>query len=35
MDMELKKHMLAIKKLGVTEYHRKKFKPIHNILIKK
>ena len=30
-----KKHMLAIKKLGVTEYHRKKFKPIHNILIKK
>ena len=30
-----KKHMLAIKKLGVTVYHRKKFKPIHNILIKK
>ena len=30
-----KKHMLAIKKLGVTKYHRKKFKPIHNILIKK
>ena len=30
-----KKHILAIKKLGVTEYHRKKFKPIHNILIKK
>ena len=30
-----KKHILAIKKLGVTKYHRKKFKPIHNILIKK
>ena len=30
-----KKHILAIKKLGVTKYHRKKFNPIHNILIKK
>ncbi len=27
-----KNHLLAIKKLGVTKHHRKKFKPIHNIL---
>ncbi len=25
-------HLSAIKKLGITKYHRKKFKPIHNIL---
>tara|TARA_S200000501_G_C20772008_1_gene720994 strand:+ start:503 stop:1078 length:576 start_codon:yes stop_codon:yes gene_type:complete len=27
-----KDHLSAIKKLGITRYHRKKFKPIHNIL---
>ena len=27
-----KKHLLAIKKFGITKYHRRKFKPIHNIL---
>ncbi len=27
-----KDHLLAIKKFGVTKHHRKKFKPIHNIL---
>ncbi len=27
-----KDHLLAIKKYGITKYHRKTFKPIHNIL---
>jgi len=27
-----KDHLVAIKKFGVTKVHRKKFKPIHNIL---
>ena len=27
-----KNHLSAIKKLGITKHHRKKFKPIHNIL---
>ena len=27
-----KDHMVAIKKYGVTKFHRKTFKPIHNIL---
>ena len=27
-----KDHLRALKKFGVTKYHRKKFKPIHNIL---
>ena len=27
-----KNHLSAIKKLGITKYHRKKFKPIHKIL---
>ena len=27
-----KDHLKAIEKFGVTEHHRKKFKPIHNIL---
>tara|TARA_Y100000816_G_scaffold291327_1_gene282359 strand:+ start:959 stop:1552 length:594 start_codon:yes stop_codon:yes gene_type:complete len=26
------KHLKAIKKLGITKYHRKKYKPIYNIL---
>ena len=26
-------HLRGIKKYGITEHHRKKFKPIHNILI--
>jgi len=25
-------HLSAIKKFGVTKYHRKTFKPIHNML---
>ena len=28
-------HLEGIKKHGIAAYHRKKFKPIHNILIKK
>jgi len=28
-----KDHMIGLKKYGVTEHHRKKFKPIHNILM--
>ena len=28
-----KDHMSAIKKYGITKFHRKTFKPIHNILI--
>ena len=27
-----KEHLRAIKKFGVTKFHRKTFKPIHNIL---
>ena len=27
-----KEHLIAIKKFGVTKFHRKTFKPIHNIL---
>ena len=27
-----KDHMLGLKKYGITKYHRKKFKPVHNIL---
>ena len=27
-----KEHLKAIKKFGITKYHRKKFKPVHNIL---
>ena len=26
-------HMIGLKKYGITKHHRKKFKPIHNILI--
>jgi len=28
-----KDHMVGLKKYGITEHHRKKFKPIHNILM--
>ena len=28
-------HLKSLKKYGVTKHHRKKFKPIHNILIRK
>ena len=27
-----KDHLISLKKYGITKYHRKKFKPIHNIL---
>ena len=27
-----KDHLIAIKKYGITRFHRKNFKPIHNIL---
>ena len=30
-----KKHLNALKRLGVTKYHRKSFRPVHNILISK
>jgi len=26
-------HLRGLKKYGVTKHHRKKFKPIHNILL--
>ena len=26
-------HLLGLKKYGITEHHRKKFKPVHNILM--
>ncbi len=29
------KHLANLKKHGITKYHRKKFKPVHNILMKK
>ena len=28
-------HLKGLKKYGITKHHRKKFKPIHNILMKK
>ena len=28
-------HLKIIKKYGVTKHHRKKFKPVHNILMRK
>ena len=28
-----KEHLVALKKYGITPHHRKKFKPIHNILL--
>ena len=28
-----KAHLKGLEKYGVTKHHRKKFKPIHNILI--
>ena len=28
-----KKHLYGLKKYGITKHHRKKFKPVHNILI--
>jgi len=28
-------HLYGLKKYGITKHHRKKFKPIHNILMKK
>tara|TARA_Y100000590_G_C15682198_1_gene1000232 strand:- start:792 stop:1376 length:585 start_codon:yes stop_codon:yes gene_type:complete len=30
-----RKHMSAIKKFGITDHHRKSFKPMHNILLGK
>ena len=27
------KHLYGLKKYGITPHHRKKFKPVHNILI--
>ena len=30
-----KKHLNALKKFGITKFHRKKFRPIHNILSQK
>jgi len=30
-----KDHLYGIKKYGITKYHRKKFKPVHNILFRK
>jgi ribonuclease HII len=30
-----KDHLLGLKKYGITKHHRRKFKPVHNILIKK
>ena len=30
-----KEHLSAIKRLGITKYHRKKFNPVHNILSRK
>ena len=29
-----KDHLIGLKKYGITKYHRKKFKPVHNILFK-
>ena len=30
-----KDHLVGLKKYGITKYHRKKFKPVHNILFYK
>ena len=30
-----KDHLNGLKKYGITQHHRKKFKPIHNILFSK
>jgi ribonuclease HII len=30
-----KDHLEALKKFGVTNYHRKSYRPVHNILFKK
>ena len=30
-----KDHLLGLKKYGITKHHRKKFKPVHNILFQK
>ena len=30
-----KKHMLALNKYGITKYHRRTFRPVHNILLLK
>ena len=30
-----KQHLFGLKKHGITKYHRKKFRPVHNILIQK
>ena len=27
-------HLKSLKKYGITKHHRKKFKPIHNILMR-
>ena len=29
-----KDHLFGLKKYGITKHHRKKFKPVHNILIR-
>ena len=29
------KHLIALQKYGITKHHRKKFKPIHNILMRR
>ena len=29
------RHLIALKKYGITKHHRKKFKPIHNILMRR
>ena len=31
--MELKEHLRAIKKFGITKYHRKTFSPISELLL--
>ena len=28
-------HIKSLKKYGITKHHRKKFKPVHNILLSK
>jgi len=30
-----REHLLSIKKFGITKHHRKKFKPVHNMLLQK
>jgi ribonuclease HII len=29
-----KEHLIGLKKYGITKHHRKKFKPVHNILLR-